>query len=258
LNFGYGTDASIFDRPTVPPPSALGHEWATEPSMEPCHGDNSFVQASPVVGPGTGIFESSPGCSISAKSSRGNRFNTRFREQADAAGTSRIEFLSRRCRHTSPSSLESSSSNSPTSSHSSGSQDQSRGGDGTDTIGASFPHIKERTTFPGREYKCQWGSCEKTFVANPLEGEHPTTTQERFQDDIEEHIENHIWISACGKKGTGWACRWSECDGVLGTKRALIRHVGAHSGFRVTCKCGSSYSRFDAFRRHQSKCGGAK
>jgi hypothetical protein len=26
----------------------------------------------------------------------------------------------------------------------------------------------------------------------------------------------------------------------------------------VTCKCGSSYSRFDAFRRHQSKCSGTR
>jgi hypothetical protein len=125
-------------------------------------------------------------------------------------------------------------------------------------VDVRVPYIKERTTFPGREYECCWESCNATLVPNPIAGEHPSNTQERFQDAIECHIEDHVWLSACGRKTRKrWDCRWGDCEEMMGSKRALIRHVGTHLGFRVLCDgCGMSYSRFDVFRRHQSRCDG--
>lgn len=142
-----------------------------------------------------------------------------------------------------------------------GSQLSSPQGNGQEVgqeVGVPFRHIKQRPIFPGTEYECLWGSCKQTLVLNPMSGEHPLDAQERFQDIIEDHIYNHIWIYACGKEARrkGWNCRWADCGETLGSKRALIRHIGSHSGFRILCdECGQSYSRFDIFRRHQSKCG---
>ena len=184
---------------------------------------------------------------ISPKSSKGNRFNTRFREQDNAATLS--SSLSVTESHDIAPSSDTSSNTHPSISH-------GRGADEADVDTPSL-HLNRRIMFPGTEYECCWGSCKKMLLPCPVEGEHALNIQERFQDEIDRHIEDHIWISACGRRTRKrWECRWADCSEILGSKRALIRHIGAHSGFRVLCdRCGASYSRLDVFKRHQSKCG---
>ncbi|KAF8222440.1 hypothetical protein L208DRAFT_1413464 [Tricholoma matsutake] len=202
------------------------------------------------VKPGCAAHKSSLHCTTSAKSSKGNRFNTHFREQADAAASlsSRIPSFPLSHSHA----LSSSSGSSEPS------LDLGKAHDDLDDLDVvvSSPYVKERTSFPGEKYECGWEFCRQTLVPSPIKGQHPLNTREKFQDAIERHIEDHIWMSACGRKpGKRWNCRWRTCDEILGSKRSLIRHVGAHSGFRVLCdECGRSYSRFDAFKKHQNKC----
>jgi len=238
-------DTSGFHHSLVTSAPAHEHKGSLGYSSGPLlHQDShkTSVTQPVTVNPGFSILDPSHG-TRSGRSSKGNRFNTRYREQADAAASSSSKDSS--------SCSPANSSQLPTS--------RGQGESNNLEVNAPSPYPKERTTFPGKKYKCRWESCKQTFVRNSIDGGDPSNAQERFQDAIERHIEDHIWISACGRKRKKWDCRWGECDEIMGSKRALTRHVGAHSGFRVLCDgCGTSYSRFDAFRRHQSRCGGKR
>jgi len=126
-------------------------------------------------------------------------------------------------------------------------------------VNAPSPYPKERTTFPGKKYKCRWESCKQTFVRNSIDGGDPSN---RSGGDSKTPSSATSRITSgslhAGEKERSGIVGGGSVDEIMGSKRALTRHVGAHSGFRVLCDgCGTSYSRFDAFRRHQSRCGGS-
>jgi hypothetical protein len=123
-------------------------------------------------------------------------------------------------------------------------------------VGVSSTYNKERAMFPGEIYQCQWAQCGKRLVSSPIPGEHPVSTQERFQDTLENHIKDHVWFSACGRRTKrNWPCRWGECTDIFANKRSLIGHIGAHAGFIRSCAgCGASYSRYDSLRKHRTRC----
>jgi hypothetical protein len=239
----YGPGIYVNHLQSTQHPSLPDHKWENPP-FPPSATRNLIVK------PGYSHSKFSMHGTISPKSSKGNRFNTRFREQDNPAMLSNLTSVPvPEFRDITPSSSsDTSSSTHPSIFH-------ERGAEEPDAETSSL-RINRRIMIPGREYECCWGSCNKTLVPSPVEGENASNTQERFQDEIDRHIEDHIWISACGRRTRKrWECRWANCSNILGSKRAPIRHIGAHSGFRVLCdRCGASYSRFDVFRRHQNKC----